>query len=259
MKIDIIITDPAPPVVIPPEVRGKLYVLLHDYQVDDLNFTPYLPRVCNSDGTPNLINGQPYGLPETEKCYIAQWEEMTEPWQWFWFDLLKRACPSTWTDAQVKSAWANLTHGARAFTNKHGWNDGYQDYINHVNPGVEGMKQENVTTCGNVVLAAGEPITKGGKLVLPIVTLDRLKPPPAIEDVADKPWLIHTATICRPEHVDITPIPDAPNGTFSVIQFPQAGGNDVPVPLVTTGGLNYIVMRRLRKLADGEPIPSPYV
>lgn len=255
MQIHVTINSPS---TIPPEVRGKLYVIRHDYNCSDDNFTPYLPRVCNPDGTPKLVGGKPYGLPETEKCILNTWEEMTREWQEFWFALLERVCPLGWPLAQTKDAWANLTHGARAFTNKHGWNDGYADYINGVNLDKQGMKQENVTTCGNVVLQAGEPVMKNGILVLPIVTLDRNLHPPMVDDVIVRPWFIHTATICRPEHVDETPRVDAPNGTFSVIQFPQAGGNDVPVPLITKGGRNYIAMRRLRKLADGERIPSPY-
>jgi hypothetical protein len=262
MQIHITISPPGPPPpIIPPEVRGKLWVIRHDFNCDDQNFTPYLPRVCelkNGQPVPKLVGGAPYGLPETEKLFISDYIEMDKAFQEFWFALLRHACPSTWTEIQVKSAWANLTHGARAFTNKRGWNNGYQDYINGVNVGAVGMMKENVTCCGAVVLEAGAPFLKGGEEVLPIVTLDAYHLP-AVADVIDKPWFIHAATSCRPERVDPTPRPEMPYGTFVVNPFPQAGGNDVPVPLVTKGGINYIVTRRLRKLADGEAIPSPYV
>jgi hypothetical protein len=53
-----------------------------------------------------------------------------------------------------------------------------------------------------------------------------------------------------------------PNGTWLrediEIPFPQLGGADVPVPLWSKSGTNYIRADRVRELAPGEPIPSPY-
>ena len=244
----------------PLEVRGKLWVLRHDYECNDENFTPFLPRVCElRDGipTPKLSNGEPYGLPETEKLYISDFVEMTRIFQEFWFACLCAFSPYSTTINKQK--WADLTHGAKFATNKRGWNDGYQDYINNVNGGATGMMKENVTTCGNVVLQAGEPCMRGGKEVLPIFTLDFDKSLPSVSDVIKQPWFIHAATVCRYERVDPTYRIDAPYGTFMVNPFPHTGGNHVPVPLITNGGINYIVMRRLRKLGEWESIPSPYV
>jgi hypothetical protein len=198
------------------------------------------------------------GYPETEKCLNSAYERMTEPWQRFWFELLKRFDNNTLSEAALKNRWAGLTNDGKAFTNQHG-SSTHRDYINQANMDAEDMGQENVTTCGNVVLAAGEPVQKMGQIYLPVKCIDRYSPPPPVDDVMDKPWFIHRATVCLPYKVDPKPTPTAPNGTFRVNPFPDLDGRDVPVPFISRGGINYIDMRRLRKLNSGEPIPSPYV
>jgi len=232
----------------PQPLPQNLYVLLHDFECDDGNHPPYLPRVF----------GRTKGLPETEKCLNNTFEAMTEPWQIFWFELFKRFDNHTLPEATLKKRWANLTHGNKAFTNMHGSNT-RRDYINGENMEAPDMAQENVTTCGNVVLAAGEPVKRMGHIFLPVYCIDRKQPPPPIDQVINQPWLIHRATVCLPFPVDSTPLPNAPNGTFRVNSFPDLDGRDVPVPFISKGGKNYVDMRRLRKLNPGEAIPSPYV
>lgn len=232
----------------PKPVEPTLYVLLHDFECDDGSHPPYLPRVYGMDK----------GFPETEKCLNSNFERMTEPWQWFWFELLKRFDHSNLPETTLKRRWANLTHGNKAFTNKHG-SDTHRDYINQTNMEAEDMGHENVTTCGNVVMAAGTPVKTMERLYLPVKCIDRNQPPPPIEEVINQPWFIHRATVCLPYQVDSTPLPTAPNGTFRVNPFPDLDGQDVPVPFISKGGINYIDMRRLRMLNPGEPIPSPYV
>ncbi len=233
----------------PPQNKEQnLYVLLHDFECDDGSHPPYLPRVF----------GTKKGLPETEKCLINGFESMNENWQKFWFELLMRFDNNTLSEKTLKNRWATLTHGAKAFTNKHGSNT-HKDYINGLNMDQEDMAQENVTTCGNVVLAAGEPVSKVKQMYLPVHCIDRNFPPPPIDQVINKPWLVHRATVCLPFLVDSTPQPNAPNGRFIVNPFPDLDGRDVPVPFITKGGINYIDMRRLRRLNPGEPIPIPYV
>jgi hypothetical protein len=232
----------------PQPVEQNLFVLLHDFECDDGNFQPYLPRVY----------GAKKGLPETEKCLNSNFESMNETWQKFWFELFKRFDNHTLPEETLRKRWANLTHGNKAFTNMHGSNT-HRDYINGQNMEAEEMGQENVTTCGNVVLAAGEPVKMVGKMFLPVRCIDRQLPPPPIDQVINQPWFVHRATVCLPFPVDSTPQPNAPNGRFCVNPFPDLDGRDVPVPFITKGGTNYIDMRRLRKLNPGEVIPSPYV
>jgi hypothetical protein len=232
----------------PPHVEHNLYVLLHDFECDDGNHPPYLPRVY----------GTKKGLPETEKCLNSNFERMNETWQRFWFELFKRFDNNVLPEERLKKRWANLTHGSKAFTNMHGSNT-HRDYINGQNMEAEEMGQENVTTCGNVVLAAGEPVKKVSKMFLPVQCIDRNLPPPPIDQVISQPWFVHRATVCLPFLVDSTPQPNAPNGKFRVNPFPDLDGRDVPVPFISKGGMNYIDMRRLRKLNPGDAIPSPYV
>jgi hypothetical protein len=153
----------------PPHVEHNLYVLLHDFECDDGNHPPYLPRVY----------GTKKGLPETEKCLNSNFERMNETWQRFWFELFKRFDNNVLPEERLKKRWANLTHGSKAFTNMHGSNT-HRDYINGQNMEAEEMGQENVTTCGNVVLAAGEPVKKVSKMFLPVQCIDRNLPPPSI-------------------------------------------------------------------------------
>jgi hypothetical protein len=232
---------------IPANIRSRLWVLRHDFECDDANFTAFLPRTF----------GHEEGLPETEKCINSEFEKLTPEWQFFWFGLLEHNADETMTHDELIKRWQDLTHGMKAFTNKHG-SEQYADYVSGNNLDKDPMSQENVTTCGNLVLAVNNTVvTRNGLPAIEVETLDRLKPPPTIEDAISTPWFVHTATICRPEPVDPTPRPDAPNGTFSVIQFPQLNGKDVPVPFVTRGGRNFIYLRRLKKLTGA--VPSPYV
>ena len=232
----------------PPQVERNLYILLHDFECDDGNHPPYLPRVY----------GKTKGFPETVKCLNSTFEKMTEPWQRFWFELLKRFDKDTLPEAELKKRWAGLTNDATAFTNQHG-SSTHRDYINGQNMDAEDMGQENVTTCGNVVLAAGEPVKKMGSMYLPVQCINRLLPPPPVDQVINQPWLVHRATVCLPFQVDSTPLPTAPNGTFRVNPFPHLDSRDVPVPFISKGGVNYIDLRRLRKMNPDESIPSPYV
>jgi hypothetical protein len=245
----------------PPAEHPDIWVIKHDFESADVVYDdsgPYMPRVCYADGSPKLRAGAPYGLPETEKLIVSDYLTLTEPWQRFWYALLKYYSAGTMTEAALKKAWANLTADDRAFTNQRG-STTLRDYINNTNADKPPMRKEGVTTCGNVVKAAGEAVVKGGKLCLPVACIDYNLPPPVVADVVDKRYLIHFATICRPELVG--PVREgAPNGEFQVNPFPQLGGLDVPVPMIAKGGVNWIDVIRLRRIGEGEQYPpNPYV
>lgn len=242
-------------VQIPPEMRGLLGFIEHDFQSSE---TSFLPRVY----------GEKYGLPETEKLGDNMAEDMVEAWQWFWFDLLSLFSPPEKTEAQIKQSWADLTHGAKFKTNKHGWNNGYTDYINRVNIELDKpMRWENVTTCGNPVLLTGEKRNFGGNEFQGVWCLDTTFDPPA--DFIGHPafdCLVHSATTCRPERGTQPNFPlhsIAPNGTFLCNNFPHTEGRRVPVPFQSARGRqadfmgiavreNWIASWRLCKLEDHE-------
>ena len=184
-------------VTLPPEMSGKLGYLRHDFHSEETNF---LPRVWEiREKFPNDPSKW-YGLPETEKLGDNIAEDLTEAWQWFWFDLLEAFSPPHFTEAMIKQKWSDLTHGAKFKTNKHGWNNGYCDYINRVNMDRPPMRWENVTTCGNPVLLTGNKRNIGGREFQGVYCLDTTQTPPP--DLLGHPafdCLVHSATVCRPE------------------------------------------------------------
>lgn len=195
------------------------------------------------------------GLPDTCKLLDAAWIPLTEPLQWYWYGLLRANAPAAWTDTQVKAAWKSLTHGGRAFTNKHGWNNGYADYVNGVNLGSLPMSYEPIVTGGNVVaLSSLDKVTIAGTVCYQVLVLDSETSPVAY---SDKRWFVQWATISRREGYNIL------TGKWAredrEIQFPQLGGRSVPVPLLTKGGMNFIPVHRVSLLNSDDPIPYPYV
>jgi hypothetical protein len=242
-----------------PELRGKRAFILHDFQCKD--FEPYYkPRVWDKK----------VGLPETEKLGDAIFEQMSEAWQWFWYNWLDTYTHPTITSTDLKRRWKDLTDGAKAFTNKHG-SDQYADYINGANLEKAPMAQENVTTAGNIVVLTGNHRSMGGKPFWGVWCLDRLSPPPNLdENHPARDCFIHAATVCRPEPAEGENFPRhaiAPNGTYVVNNFPHCDGNKVPVPFVSARGAastfmglnvreNWIWEGRLCPLDDDE-FPAP--
>lgn len=203
-------------------------------------------------------NGSPVtvlGLPDTVKLVDSTRVPLTPALQGYWFGLLRQYAPAAWTDDQVKIAWKSLTHGGRAFTNGHGWNNGYADYINGVNLDASPMMYEPIITGGNVIaLRSLTKVIIAGVLCYPVDVLDSNLSPTTYENTR---WTIQWATISRREGYI------AATGKWTredkEIRFPQLGDRDVPVPLLTRSGINFIPVARVRVLTSDDPIPNPYV
>lgn len=180
---------------------------------------------------------------------------MTYEWAKLWYDLLKMYSPSNWSyipadlndgndwewfngfipTSELDKWYLHLIHGARAFTNKVGPNNtGYYDPITGFGtPGPNGKepyKKEGVTTGGNYFWSAGR-FNNDWR----VWCLDGFKPAPAAEQIKDMFFLVHISTQCTPKCVDATPRPDinCPNGIWEITEFPQCGGNIVPVPMIS--------------------------
>jgi len=152
---------------------------------------------------------------------------------------------------ELKSAWSSLTHGARAFTNRKGWNNGYCDFINRVNLDSEPMGFEPIWTGGALLEILGPAVNKVGKPHWPVRVLTPSEVSTAEEINHDtRPEVVFFATVTRRERL--------PDGTRRVNRFPQLMGKDVPVPLFSTTAENYIRGERVRLLPRGAPIPNPY-
>jgi hypothetical protein len=252
---------PIPP-IIPPEIAGKRGFILHDHQSADTGYQIYREY-----------------LPETEKFGDVIFEQMGEARQWFWFNLLKLYGGSSYTDTQIRAKWRYITAGNLAFCNKHGTGNNpgstkeFWDFINNRGNTDAPAAQENLTTCGNMIILTGNEKGFGGTPFVGFWCLDSLAPMPTnIENHPLLDYFIHAATT-------ITPLPGsepnfprhsiAPNGTFIVNHFPALDGRRVPVPVFSARGMtgeimglkvreNWLRADRVCPLDDYE-MPSPVV
>jgi len=228
--------------------------LLHDYDLYSLS------RPSRNDA-PQLVNG----LPETVKVLQPVFMPMTERWQFYWADLFSLSLYDKLYNQltgperdEIKQAFKSATKGDRAFTNRHGWDYGYADYINGENPGADPMEQETINCGGNVVELLSDVIRIGGSDVYQVATLDGNRPPPdpLVINHRTTPWLIFKATISRREGFDPS------TGQWArediVIPFDQLQSHDVPIPFMGNGPWNYIDAERIRLLPEASPLPDPY-
>ena len=120
MKINITITQPSSPPIIPPEISGKRYFILHDWQSAETGYQIYREY-----------------LPETEKFGYVTFEKMYEERQWFWYNLMKFYGGTAYTEEEMRKKWRYITAGNLAFCNKHGTHNNprnpteYWDFINN--------------------------------------------------------------------------------------------------------------------------------
>ena len=238
--------------------EGTFRQLRHDFENPDWDHKPrssmYNPGSRNS------------ALPETVVLQPFDGEDfvrLTEEMQWFHFGLLAKANPGL-TTAELKARWKALTVNSVAFTDKHSIDYGtrffsgdhtknYADYILRVNlDNPKPIAWKAISTGGNLVKIVAGPAT--------IEAIDFTKPLPAIDEVWDKPWLIHWAT---EETVDLLPFTATVDGAqrkvWRVSPFPQMRPVGTPFPIWGRGGLNRVKSTTsLKSVANGQTF-SPYV
>jgi hypothetical protein len=199
------------------------------------------------------------GLPDTVKLLECRWIPLTRSMQEFWFAQLVQSAGGSMTFKELKSAWASLTCGWRAYTNRHGWDNGYADYINGVNTNRSPMGFEPILTGGNVVeILDTAPITKYGQKYWKIRTIDATNFNITAAEVNRRtdPYVITLATNSCRRGFD----QNKKKWMIEKVEepFPQLNGRDVPVPLFSDKSYNYIEASRVRIMRPGEPIPRPY-
>jgi hypothetical protein len=232
----------------------KFGFLLHDYDLYGF-----------SRPSRNEAGRAALGPPQTAKVLQPVFMPITEPWQHYWadlfslslFDKLYNQLAGSDRDA-IEQAFRSVTKGDRAFTNKHGWDNGYADYINGENTSADPMEQETINCGGNVVELLSDVIQVGGRDAYQVATLDGSRPPPdpLVVNHCSTPWLIFKATISRREGFDPR------TGHWArediVIPFAQLQSHDVPIPFMGNGAWNYIDAGRIRVLPEASPLPDPY-
>jgi hypothetical protein len=235
---------------------GTFFQLRHDYESQEWGYKPRSARPGSTESAgPELVGFEPFNGED----FVPLTEEM----QWFHLALLGKANPSLSTD-ELKARWRALTVNCVVFTDGHyidygtryGGNDltkNYADYIlgmNLDNPVPIAWKA--LSTGGNLVKVISPPTT--------IEAIDFTKPLPSIEEVWQKPWLIHWATA---QTLDLLPVTTAIDGVqrpeWRVSPFPQMQPVGTPFPIWGRGGKNQIASAAsMKSIANGE-IFSPYV
>lgn len=237
--------------------RGRKFARLrHDYEVYGV-----------SRPTRNKAANHVLGLPETIKVLEPAFVPLTEAWQWFTVDLLslarygalyKQIGPTS--QSIIRNVFRGTYLGYRAFSNKHGPDNGYRDYVNNVNRDASPIEQETINTGGNVVEILDGPLSKGGKQVYKVRTMDANQPPPNPLQVNHllAPWLIVRATNSQREKIMSGRVWTGRWIEDIVEAFPQNDGRDNPIPFLAKGPFNYIVSERIELLMDSSSVPNPY-
>jgi hypothetical protein len=237
--------------------EGHFALLRHDYENPEWGYRPrtyeILPARLNI-ALPETIHFQPFNSED--------FVPLTEPMQWFHFELLARANP-TLTTTELKERWRALTVNSVAFTDKHSIDYGtrffdgdptknYADYIlgvNLYNP--KPIAWKSMSTGGNLVKIIASSRT--------IEAIDPSKPLPSIDEVWQKPWLIHWATEETTDQLPfVQEIDGARRNTWRVSPFPQMRPVGTPFPIWGSAGQNRIASAAsLKAVSNGQSF-SPY-
>lgn len=184
--------------------------------------------------------------------------------QWWMFSLFEECAPVGMSLADIKKCWRNAFMGAKAFTNKTGWDNGYRDVVlgeNLNNP--EGFKLMATICHGATVKVLRPPFYKAGIMQAEYEILNILDPSIVNRTYRDNRHLIFPAINWSRCYIWVNGkrVIDPsfyPHGRAEA--FPLLNGRDVPIPLLgygTTKG--YIANDWLRYLSPNEPIPAnPY-
>lgn len=247
-------SDTPSPNYLPP--HRKFARLKHDYEIYGV-----------SRPTRNRAANHVLGLPETIKVLEPVFVPMSKEWQFFNLDILSiarygklYALLTPLRKEIMRKVFAGTVVGYRAFTNSHGPNNGYTDYVNNIDGEHGPLQQETINTGGNVVELLGDKERKGGKDVYKIRILDGTKPPPdpLLVNHITTPWLVVKATNSQRRK-----IMDGNRWTGrweeDIVQpFPQNDGQHNPMGFMGKGNTNYIVAERIEILKPEAFVPSPY-
>jgi hypothetical protein len=210
---------------------------LRDYEAP-----PYTPRP--------VVIANNRGYPHTQKTYEDVFITTTKEYQLWWRDLIAYFAPAEYK-AKADRIFQRLTDGGLAWCNKHG-SDTKADFVNGTHLDKEAIGQETLMARGNVVKVIGDRVLMGGEWWLPVETLTIGNLPP-IEEVAQKPWLVHAMTTITPDLLA--------DGTYVCNPFHDFGGvrnmrYRVPLPIISRTGIAHLPEAQLEKVAGA--IPSPY-
>lgn len=179
-----------------------------------------------------------FSVPEVFPLTPLHLIPLDREWQLFTKDL---------NPSMSREKWRILYGWATAFTNhEYGFDypqaeEPLQDWVNMKDIDAPGLPTfDKPRLCGGALVTGRE---EAGFLW--IEYLDATQPPPKADDVPI--WLKFCATTVR----------KTASGTQAVGRFPQGGGADVWVPIISRQPIKY-PLNKLEKLAQGAPLPDPY-
>jgi hypothetical protein len=262
-----------------PNDGGRYGRVKHDFELAEYGFKP---RQLETG-----INVK-YPIPQnrrTRPMYngrVYDYVNVPEEHQWFLWELFKFALEyrvpdgkiedktwvkmikgypvvfNTYTPGSITEAYGSMIERSRDFTDAKAVEDGFADYPTNRNMGKPPWNWRCISHGGNLVKIIGE---YGNYYI--IEAIDLLKPPPKVEDVFYKHYLIQWAT-----EITTVELPQL-NGKrrWVVSSFPQIknacrqnGLPDMgtPFPLWSLGGENRILKEFVIPLKNGDNF-SPYV
>jgi hypothetical protein len=239
---------------VPPD--GTFCQLRHDYESREWDYKPRSAMSGSQESAgPETVAFQPFNGED----FVPLTEEM----QWFHFGLLAKANPSLSTD-ELKARWRALTVNCVVFTDEHyvdygtrfGGNDLSKNYADYI----LGMNLDNPVPIAWKALSTGGNLVKILSAPTTIEAIDFTKPLPSVDEVWQKPWLIHWAT---EQTLDLLPstavIDGAKRQVWRVGPFPQMRPVGTPFPVWGRGGQNRVgTAASMKSIANGQTF-SPYV
>jgi len=207
-------------------------------------------NILDYTGVPLRFNGIPSVMQQIQTPYNRA-ISLPDNVQWWMYSLFEECAPDTFTEDDIKKCWRNTMMGAKAFTNKTAWDNGFRDVVLGENMGnPEGFKLQPTICHGATVKVLRPLFWKAQMWQAEIEVLDVLDPSIVNRTYKDNRWLIFPA-------INWYRFP-LPYGRAD--PFPLLGEKDVPIPLLGIGtNKGYMDAAWLRFLAPGEVIPAnPY-
>ena len=248
MNVHLSFSPDAPPAPKPEPIRtltvpqeGRYMLLVDDWDTEQWDRMPRSKQKNYKKDPP--WNALPATIPTTKTFWT-----LNEEWQWFHFDLMRRATFGTMTYAELLSAYQSTTRDAGGWRDRHTWNNVkdpakvYTDYVLGLNippEHTEGdAEQQDLLSSGNIVKVLGT--AANGKYI--IETLDILRPPPSVDKVWGKWWLVGFLTLSAY---------DWDRDVRARIKWPFFNGYGCPHMTIGKDGVNYMERAWCRPIENG--------
>jgi len=191
-------------------------------------------------------NGLPATIPTLKLFYT-----LSEAWQRFYFELCWLANHRALTMDEMLFAYRHLTKDSGGWRDRHTWNNVkdpekvFTDYVLEMNmpPAVNygDAAQQDLLSSGNIVKVIGEGRVSG-ESAWKIETLDPSLPPPPIDEIWGKWWLVGWCTVSGYNW---------DTGAKARLKFPFFNGYGAPLMVLGRGGSNVVAKSWCEPIMNG--------